>query len=102
MMNVFNKMVIVPEKEYDRLKIEKKQSNDPEPVSEQTDPKSAEEINNVVNNKKNVDHVNLDKIETSFRKAVKKYEAKLSKRSRKIPNKKEQCQTLKWTNVKNF
>lgn len=90
-MNVINKMVIIPEKEYHLIK---RSSNNTD--TEEEKPKSIE-----MEKKKSDPEIKLNEYKESFRKAIRKYEKKLSKRPKK-DKKIEKCQTLKWTNVKNF
>lgn len=102
-MNVINKMVVIPEKEYILLKNHDEKSDNVKPLVEQTTAKT--ETNSQVENK--FTELDLNEIKTSFKEAVQKYEEKLSKRPKrpKRPKSGEQtkkCQKLKWTNVKNF
>lgn len=103
-MNVTNKMVIIPEKEYNLLKDKDKQIDGTKPERIQAEQDS--EVNPMLKDNESVAHLNekiskvdLNEIKDSFKKAVQKYERKLSKQPVK---KKQNQQSLKWTNVKNF
>lgn len=97
-MNVINKMVVIPEKEYILLKNHDEKSDNVKPLVEQTTAET--ETNSQLENKFN--EVDLNEIKTSFKEAVQKYEAKLSKRPKSGDQPRKKCQKLKWTNVKNF
>lgn len=103
-MNVINKMVIIPEKEYNILKGQDKQIDDVKPgglkaAKDFTAELTLDDRKGVADLNENTSKVNLDEIKDSFKKAVQKYEKKLSKRPAK---RKQNEEILKWTNVKNF
>ena len=103
-MNVINKMVIIPEKEYNLLRGQEKQIDETKPDGPKFE--QEHETSTILDDKKsaanlnaNISAVKLNEIKDSFKKAVQKYEKKLSKRPVK---RKQNKQSLKWTNVKNF
>jgi hypothetical protein len=96
-MNVLNKMVLIPEREYQAFKNTTAPQEKPEVKDidlQQTEP-APEPV-------QRPEKISVDEYTKSFRAAVKKYNRKVVKKPQKQVNKIKQCQKFNWTTVKNF
>ena len=86
-MNVLNKMVVIPEKEYQSLKSNNKETEDG--------------VHDNIEKTNDVTPVSLDEYKISFEKALKKYKKKPIKKVKTVKEK-PSIPLIKWSSVKNF